>query len=104
MTDTVCKSCGKRHYFPDLPDIYIEFIDDMIHAGIPVHEYHGRSDYHGPAVSTDEKTFPTIHDVMSATRIEMDIDDFHSNLVVYPKRDGIQLFKDNLIAIGATLS
>jgi len=66
-------------------DKYERFTRDMEKAGINYEEYHGRYFYHGPAVRTDEKGFPTLQDVSRATKVELQWDNLGKmDFIVYP--------------------
>jgi hypothetical protein len=70
----------------DENDKYEQFIEDMERANIEYDgEYHGRYFYHGPAVRTDEKGFPTRQDVIRATKIELQWDNLGNDFIIYPK-------------------
>lgn len=64
---------------------YQKFSRDMKKAGIETKEYCGRFSWKGPAVFTKEPHFPSKVDVIRATRIELQWDNFGNNWVVYPK-------------------
>lgn len=68
-------------------DIYEQFVADMQRAGIECEEYNGRFFYHGPAVNTNEKGFPTCQDVIRATKIELQWDNMGMDFVVYPAKE-----------------
>lgn len=65
-------------------DNYEQFIADMKKVGIACKEYKGRFFYHGPAVRTNEKGFPTRQDVIRATRVELQWDNLGFDFIVYP--------------------
>ncbi len=68
-------------------DICEQFVQDMKAAGIEYEEYRGRFFYHGAAVITNEQgfpTFPTLHDVIRATKIPLRWDTMRTGFVVYP--------------------
>lgn len=65
-------------------DIYEQFIEDMKSVGIECEDYEGRFFYHGPAVRTNEKGFPTRQDVIRATKIEVQWDNLGLDFIVYP--------------------
>lgn len=66
-------------------DKYEQFIEDMKKAGIEYDgEYHGRFFYHGPAVITDEEGFPTLQDVIRATKVKLQWDNMGMGFVTYP--------------------
>ena len=61
------------------------FIKDMEKAGIEYDgEYNGRFFYHGPAVRTNEKGFPTRQDVIRATKVEVQWDNLGLDFIIYP--------------------
>ena len=65
-------------------DVYEQFVKDMEKAGIEYEEYHGRYFYHGPAVRTNEKGFPTRQDVIRETKVSLQWDNLGSDWIVYP--------------------
>lgn len=65
-------------------DNYEKFVRDMERAGIEYEEYKGRFFYHGPAVRTNEKGFPTRQDVIRATKIRLQCDNLGLDFIVYP--------------------
>ncbi len=66
-------------------DIYEQFVEDMEKADIEYDgEYNGRYFYHGPAVRTDEKGFPTRQDVIRATKVKVQWDNLGLDFIVYP--------------------
>ena len=66
-------------------DNYEQFIKDMEKAGIEYDgEYNGRFFYHGPAVRTNEKGFPTRQDVIRATKVALQWDNLGLDFIVYP--------------------
>lgn len=66
-------------------DKYEQFVKDMEKAGIEYDgEYNGRFFYHGPAVRTNEKGFPTRQDVIRATKVELQWDNMGFDFIVYP--------------------
>lgn len=65
-------------------DKYERFVKDMEDAGIEYEEYKGRFFYHGPAVRTKEKGFPTLEDVIHATNVRLQWDNLGSDFIVYP--------------------
>lgn len=68
-------------------DIYEQFVEDMEKAGIEYEEYHGRFFYHGPAVRTNEKGFPTRQDVIRATKVELQWDNLGKlDFIIYPMK------------------
>ena len=68
-------------------DVYEQFVEDMERAEIVYEEYNGRFFYHGPAVRTDEKGFPTRQDVIRATKVKVQWDNLGLDFVVYPVGD-----------------
>jgi hypothetical protein len=66
-------------------DKYEQFVRDMEIAGIEYEEYHGRFLYHGPAVRTNEKGFPTRQDIIRATKVELQWDNMGFDFIVYPR-------------------
>jgi hypothetical protein len=69
-------------------DIYEQFVKDMEKAGIEYEEYQGRFFYHGPAVRTDEKEFPTLQDVIRATKVTLQWDNMGKiDFIVYPAKE-----------------
>jgi len=69
----------------DYKDKYEQFVEDMEKAGIDYDgEYKGRFFYHGPAVRTNEKGFPTRQDVIRATKIRLQWDNLGLDFIVYP--------------------
>lgn len=68
-------------------DIYEQFVEDMENVGIEYEEYHGRFFYHGPAVRTNEKGFPTRQDVIRATKVELQWDNLGElDFIIYPRK------------------
>ena len=69
-------------------DIYEQFVKDMERAGIEYDgEYNGRFFYHGPAVRTNEKGFPTLQDVIRATKVELQWDNLGElDFIIYPRK------------------
>ena len=66
-------------------DKYEQFVKDMEKAGIEYDgEYNGRFFYHGPAVRTNEKGFPTRQDVIRATKVILQWDNMGLDFIVYP--------------------
>jgi hypothetical protein len=66
-------------------DVYEQFVEDMENAGIEYDgEYNGRFFYHGPAVRTNEKGFPTRQDVIRATKVKLQWDNLGLDFIVYP--------------------
>lgn len=66
-------------------DSYERFIEDMKRAGIEYEEeYYGRFFYDGPAVRTNEQGFPTLQDVIRATKIELQWDNLGHDFIIYP--------------------
>ncbi len=78
---------GLREIFAEVPD-YIQFIDDMEEAGLPVQEYHGRWHYWGPASSCDH-----FSDVMAATQVKCDMDNLGLGYIVHPRSPGVEFMK-----------
>lgn len=69
----------------DDKDKYEQFVRDMEIVGIEYEEYKGRFFYHGPAVRTNENGFPTLQDVVRATKVKLQWDNLgKSDLIVYP--------------------
>ncbi len=66
-------------------DKYEQFVRDMEIAGIEYEEYKGRFFYHGPAVRTNEKGFPTRQDIIRATKVELQWDNMGFDFIVYPR-------------------
>ena len=73
--------------FPDEDiDGHEQFVKDMEKAGIEYDgEYHGRFFYHGPAVRTNEKGFPTRQDVIRTTKVKLQWDNLGCDFIVYPE-------------------
>lgn len=66
-------------------DKYEQFIKDMERVGIEYDgEYKGRFFYHGPAVRTNEEGFPTLQDIIRATKVRLQWDQLGFDFVVYP--------------------
>ena len=65
-------------------DIHEQFVKDMEKAGIEHEEYHGKFFYHGPAVKTKEEGFPTRQDVIRATKVKVQWDNYGLDFIVYP--------------------
>lgn len=61
-----------------------QFVKDMEKAGIEYEEYQGRFFYHGPAVKTKEEGFPTHQDVIRATKVKVQWDNYGLDFIVYP--------------------
>lgn len=69
-------------------DVYEQFVKDMERAGIEYDgEYNGRFFYHGPAVRTNEKGFPTRQDVIRATKVKLQWDNLGLDFIVYPAKE-----------------
>lgn len=66
-------------------DNYDQFIEDMKNVGIEYEEYKGRFFYHGPAVRSHEKGFPTRQDIIRATKVELQWDNMGLDFIVYPR-------------------
>lgn len=71
----------------DLPEYdnsrYVQFVEDMRAAGIPVRHYNGRWSYSGPAASTDDEF--SLQDIMRATRVELTTDSLGLGHILYPQ-------------------
>ena len=68
-------------------DIYERFVKDMERADIEYEEYNRGFFYHGPAVRTDERGFPTRQDVIRATKVKLQWDNLGiSDFIVYPEK------------------
>lgn len=83
--------------FPEIPendkgndkgndeDKYERFVKDMEKAEIDYDgSYMGRFFYHGPAVRTNEKGFPTLQDVIRATKVKLQWDNLGFDFIIYP--------------------
>ena len=69
-------------------DVYEQFVEDMENAGIEYDgEYNGRLFYHGPAVRTNEKGFPTRQDVIRATKVKLQWDNLGLDFIIYPAKE-----------------
>ena len=69
-------------------DVFEQFVEDMENAGIEYDgEYNGRFFYHGPAVRTNEKGFPTRQDVIRATKVKLQWDNLGLDFIIYPAKD-----------------
>lgn len=79
-------------------DQYEQFVKDMESAGIEYEEYHGRNFYHGPAVRTHENGFPTLQNVIGATKVELQWDNLGFDFIAYPKGDRKKIMKEWLLA------
>ncbi len=66
-------------------DNYEQFMLDMEKAGINYEDdYQGRFFYKGPAVRTKEKGFPTLQDVIRATKVPIQWDGLGLDYIAYP--------------------
>lgn len=64
---------------------YNQFVEDMEEAGIEVMSaYNGRFFYKGPAVTTDREGYPSLQDVIRATKVKVRWDNLGLDYVVYP--------------------
>lgn len=86
-TDKECRTCGGDGvtYEYDEPR-YIEFVEDMRNAGIPVKHYNGRFYYRGPAVFTNVDEGLDRQDVYRATKVKCQEDTLgRYDNIVYPR-------------------
>jgi hypothetical protein len=75
-------TAAKRHYTEAR---YEQFQDECEAAGMEVEHYRGRFFYDGPAVRTDEDGWPTLQDVIRATRVPLQWDNLAFDWIVYPR-------------------
>lgn len=64
---------------------YLQFIDDMVRAGIHVRDYSGRGMYgkRCPAASTSDKRGVSLQDIMGATKVKLTTDSMGLGVVCY---------------------
>lgn len=66
----------------------LQFIEDMVEAGLEVRPYAGRYFWQGPAVRVDD-----ISDAMSVTKVRCQFDQLGLGYIVYPKASDIDWYK-----------
>jgi hypothetical protein len=62
----------------------VKFVKDMEKAGIETRHYRGRWYWSGPAAFTNEKDWPSLQDVMGATKVKLQRDNLAFDWVCYP--------------------